>query len=148
MMTVASQSEPTEIGDQITSAASNVALKYILSDAGVCSSRLYWKEARLALPNFDAYGKGIDVKTKQKVNMHPKELKCFASKMGKYFYDESFYNKKPLIRQGTSQIHFSRRKAVVICAPRDKPTQCVVNHSSIQTPTFIPSRLRYSTLSV
>jgi hypothetical protein len=30
MMTVASQSEPTEIGDQPTSAASNVVLKHVL----------------------------------------------------------------------------------------------------------------------
>ena len=27
-------------------------------------------------------------------------MECCASKMAKYFYDESFYNKKPLIRQG------------------------------------------------
>lgn len=77
--------------------------------------------------------------------MQPKEFTS-ASQMVKYFYDERFYNKL-LIRQGRCHIHFSRRKAVVICAPKDKPAQCVDNHSSIQAPTLNATRFRYIALS-
>ncbi|KEQ62571.1 uncharacterized protein M437DRAFT_66425 [Aureobasidium melanogenum CBS 110374] len=63
------------------------------------------------------YGNGLGSRTKQKLNMHPKEFNS-ASQMVKYFYDERFYD-KPLIRQGMFQIHFFPSESCgYLCAQR------------------------------
>jgi hypothetical protein len=110
-MTVASQSEPTEIGDpnDFCSQRRCCELYSVRRESVLVSTQA--ERSNACTTNFRGeagkYGKGIGLRTKQNPICIPEELNCCASKMAKYFYDESFYNKKPLIRQGTSQIHFS-----------------------------------------